>query len=65
MPDTFQIGETVQLKSGGPIMTITAISADRPRGAIADCIWFVGDEQKTGTFPFASLQKASPGPTIA
>jgi uncharacterized protein YodC (DUF2158 family) len=39
MTDEFRVGDTVQLKSGGPIMTVEALL-----GVDIFCAWF--DEQK-------------------
>ena len=39
MVDQFEVGDTVQLKSGGPIMTVEALM-----GVDIFCTWF--DEQK-------------------
>ena len=49
-----QIGSTVQLKSGGPIMTISYEIKEKEK---YECQWF--DEEKKlqhGTFPSASLK---------
>lgn len=51
----FKIGDTVQLKSGGPIMTIVSYDGKR----YFRCLWFTGDEDKVreGYFPPDSLVK--------
>ncbi|WP_199728308.1 YodC family protein [Achromobacter sp. K91] len=49
----FQQGDVVQLKSGGPLMTVTSIS-----GNDVSCTWF--DEKNkvnTRSFPAAILEK--------
>ena len=47
----FNEGDTVQLKSGGPIMTITSITAD---GVV--CIWFDdNDKSQRELFNAATL----------
>jgi uncharacterized protein YodC (DUF2158 family) len=54
MVDEFKPGDVVQLKSGGPRMTIVSM-----RGGQADTEWF--DEKKnprTGTFALTSLDRA-------
>lgn len=48
-------GDTVQLKSGGPIMTVTSV---RVSDGLTYCAWFVGDENKGAAFPADALQKA-------
>jgi uncharacterized protein YodC (DUF2158 family) len=55
MSDTFQPGEMVELKSGGPDMTVEAIQPN-----LVCCIWFVGADVKRGQFPPAALKKVSP-----
>jgi uncharacterized protein YodC (DUF2158 family) len=49
----FSPGEIVQLKSGGPAMTVTAESADG-----VHCIWYgeASDELRTGVIPAACLE---------
>jgi uncharacterized protein YodC (DUF2158 family) len=42
----FNLGDVVQLKSGGPAMTITSIEDE---GGFY-CIWFDGNKQTGGTF---------------
>jgi uncharacterized protein YodC (DUF2158 family) len=56
----FKIGDTVELKSGSPTMTISrlaaGVAADKSQGAWCD--WF--DEQKKpqhGWYPLTSLRK--------
>jgi uncharacterized protein YodC (DUF2158 family) len=50
------IGDTVKLKSGGPLMTVHSIE----KSGDIYCQWFAGDEDKvrTGFFPPDSLQLA-------
>jgi uncharacterized protein YodC (DUF2158 family) len=47
---TFSEGQIVELKSGGPQMTIQSID-----GSDAVCIWFTGDKLMEKNFPFATL----------
>ena len=49
-----QTGELVALKSGGPAMTITALSGD-----CAYCVWFNQNEQRQGTFALNTLERIS------
>jgi uncharacterized protein YodC (DUF2158 family) len=41
----FKVGDTVKLRSGGPLMTIYAIDSDE-----ISCQWFNNDEIKGATF---------------
>ncbi|MFC7552645.1 YodC family protein [Pseudoroseomonas wenyumeiae] len=52
----FSLGDVVQLKSGGPHMTISVINPDRR----IHTIWFVNDELKNGVFPPETLEKYVP-----
>jgi len=48
-------GDIVELKSGGPKMTIDFIGhVGDPQKA--DCSWFKGDAHHSGTFPVTSLK---------
>jgi uncharacterized protein YodC (DUF2158 family) len=49
----FKVGDVVQLKSGGPFMTIE--SRSQQGGWM--CIWFDGDAQKRAAFVEATLTK--------
>ena len=48
-------GMLVVLKSGGPAMTVRAISGDH-----AYCEWFTGTERRQGTFQLVTLEPADP-----
>jgi len=50
----FKVGDTVRLKSGGPLMTV------RNTGEI-ECTWFLKDQLKKGTFPADVLKKGEDG----
>jgi uncharacterized protein YodC (DUF2158 family) len=56
MNEQIQVGDTVELKSGGPTMTVDEIgNVDRiPK---AWCSWFHDTEHKKGVFPLTSLVK--------
>jgi uncharacterized protein YodC (DUF2158 family) len=59
---SFKVGDVVQLKSGGPIMTIAEINGDD-----AYCEWFSSGKQSEGSFKMTSLvpHRSGPrGPTI-
>jgi uncharacterized protein YodC (DUF2158 family) len=61
MNNGFEIGDTVELKSGGPIMTIERFDTigDLPS---AWCTWFDGTKRIDQDFALAALQKiSSPG----
>jgi uncharacterized protein YodC (DUF2158 family) len=46
-----QPGDVVQLKSGGPLMTVHAIN---DAGVV--CTWFDKSNHKTATFPLSTLE---------
>ena len=48
----FKVGDVVQLKSGGPEMTIEGIGDE----GWADCVWFSGLEAKRESFPLDALE---------
>jgi len=50
--EAFQVGDVVQLKSGGVSMTVEAIDGDD----IA-CVWFEGKRVERNSFPTGTLQK--------
>jgi uncharacterized protein YodC (DUF2158 family) len=54
-----KIGDVVQLKSGGPLMTIEDIGkynySDKDK---AKCIWFDGKKRYEDVFDFETLEKA-------
>lgn len=50
----FKPGDTVQLKSGGPVMTIESMEAGEGV-TYALCVWFVKDETKRGNFATYTL----------
>jgi uncharacterized protein YodC (DUF2158 family) len=54
------MGTTVYLRSGGPRMTVCAISAD---GQNADTIWFDGGKLNTGTFSAKCIVTYNPNPS--
>ena len=58
MSDQFKVGDVVQLKSGGPKMTVTQVGNHELYGPTVWCVWFVGTKQEKGTFPPGSLQTA-------
>lgn len=49
---TFKPGDTVRLKSGGPLMTVVRIDSDGD----VHCAWFaIGDESKAHTGRIAAV----------
>ncbi len=56
MGDTqeFQTGDIVQLRSGGPKMTVEHMGA---AGGTVRCQWFSGKKPAWGDFPFKSLAR--------
>lgn len=60
MSNGFQAGDTVQLKSGGPRMTVSEI-LDNGR---VYCEWFKDDEPQGRAFPPEALKEWEP-PSLA
>jgi len=55
---SLKIGNTVQLKSGGPLMTVHVMDGQ------AICVWFEKAERKEGAFSQETLELVNkPGPT--
>ena len=52
-----QVGDTVQLKSGGPIMSVQEFD----ESGYAECIWFEKKQKQRAMFRPATLKKATPG----
>jgi uncharacterized protein YodC (DUF2158 family) len=62
MSEELKPGEVVQLKSGGPPMTIEGIGK-YGMGATTDranCVWFEGTKRIEGLFELHTLQKVPP-----
>jgi uncharacterized protein YodC (DUF2158 family) len=53
---SFKAGDVVQLKSGGPQMTIHAINND-----VATCVWFEGKKVHRDTFATVLLTPSRSG----
>lgn len=58
MANELKAGDVVQLKSGGPKMTVTGVG-DRYGTLTASCTWFVDTKLEHGNFPVNSLQHAA------
>ncbi len=57
MADEFKAGDVVQLKSGGPKMTITSVGEYYGTPMIY-CMWFDGPKEQSGKFPPDTLKLA-------
>ena len=55
MSEKLEDGTVVQLKSGGPLMTVSYFDDERDQYY---CVWFVKDERKSGFFSGTSLAKS-------
>ena len=44
MPNTFEVGDVVKLKSGGKHMTVTSVFTHSGK-AMAKCVWLEGTDQ--------------------
>lgn len=51
----YVVGDTVQLKSGGPEMTVKSVPTELIR--YYTCQWFAGKKLEAGQFPFESLKR--------
>ncbi len=57
MSDSFNVGDVVRLKSGGPKMTVEYIDPGSDAGMKVDCVWFEDRKREIGTFAAAALEK--------
>jgi uncharacterized protein YodC (DUF2158 family) len=55
MPEALKVGDVVRLKSGGPVMTVSATAMN---GRQLICAWFVGEENKSAAFSSEALVAA-------
>lgn len=55
---TYTIGDVVQLRSGGPKMTIACIIGDQPESMKIECQWFVDNEIRHAVFHVYSITPA-------
>ena len=46
----FKIGDTVQLKSGSPRMTVTLVGMSADGKEVVECAWFDGSQRENGRF---------------
>lgn len=56
MAETFTVGDVVQLKSGGPSMTVAKVN--EPPGTVW-CQWFEDKKKESGTFAPGTLKRVS------
>ena len=58
----FKLGDTVQLKSGGPLMTVSNVTEEAymqySKGDVS-CTWFEGNTVKQATFKSAMLNSST------
>jgi uncharacterized protein YodC (DUF2158 family) len=59
----FSVGDTVQLKSGGPVMTVAAVPGISDRNV--RCQWFGGKKLESGYFAPETLVHIDPNQTQA
>jgi uncharacterized protein YodC (DUF2158 family) len=59
MANEIKPGDVVQLKSGGPLMTVNSVEAEYGGTTVkAWCTWFDGKKECNGAYPLHSLNKA-------
>jgi len=59
MNGQIQPGDVVQLKSGGPKMTVSEVGPDGAGQIRAWCQWFEGTKAHADSFPVTSLKLAT------
>src|ERR1700692_3845565 len=52
----FKVGDTVQLKSGSPRMTVTVVGMSADGKEVVECAWFDGTLRPNGAFPPDTLR---------
>jgi uncharacterized protein YodC (DUF2158 family) len=59
MSENLDAGDVVQLKSGGPHMTISRVGTYQILGGVlgAACVWFDKTKQEKGVFALSNLRK--------
>jgi uncharacterized protein YodC (DUF2158 family) len=55
MTQTFNVGDTVRLRSGGPVMTIN----EKAQAGGFVCVWFAGNDVKHHMFKPEALEPAT------
>ena len=51
-----KIGDTVRLKSGGPVMTVENVGNDMSGKMTVWCVWFEGTKAIHGAFAMAAVE---------
>lgn len=59
--DAFQPGDTVRLKSGGPLMTVEKTDTIANGDTVVWCGWFVNKQPKTAHYKPAMLEHDGKG----
>ena len=55
-PMGFKVGDTVQLKSGSPRMTVTVVAMSADGKEVVECAWFDGTQHQASNFPPDALR---------
>jgi len=55
---SFKVGDTVQLKSGSPRMTVIVVGRSADGEEFVECAWFDGTQRQNGSFPLDALRDA-------
>lgn len=59
---SFKVGDVVQMKSGGPIMTVVGFGADANGNQRVNCTWFdKNHSEKNGAYPQEALEPFKEG----
>ena len=61
--EKFEVGDVVQLKSGGPRMTVSAVDVpvlEQNADADLTCDWFTNGKHAREVFPTAALVRPEP-----
>jgi uncharacterized protein YodC (DUF2158 family) len=61
MAEEIKAGDTVELKSGGPLMTVERVFAGIKNEPKAACQWFEGSKAMSENFSVSSLKKVDGG----
>lgn len=64
MPDQFQPGDVVTLKSGGPKMTVEQMGDEYGKAKVW-CVWFDGQKQMSSKFEPNTLKVVTQGESAA
>lgn len=57
MSETFEVGDVVKLKSGGPKMTVKGAGPNQSGDPTVWCVWFEGSKQLDGDFPAEAVER--------